>query len=193
MARKKPEIKAGDIIAFTGGHWTSCFINIVTYGIPFWHISHVGIMGEYEGELLLFESTTICDIPCVIRGEPFKGTQAVRLDDRLSTYSGRVKHYPLYRRLFDAERERLNQFLVEHVGIPYDRIGAMRSAGIGFSWVESLLHHEDLSRIFCSEFCAAAHKEIGLLRTDNVSRWNPNRFVRRERWESTLVKPWRLK
>ena len=67
------------------------------------------------------------------------------------------------------------------------------SAGKAWSWFESLLHEEDLGHIFCSELCAAAHREIGMLRTDNVSRWNPNRFVRYERWERILAKPWRLK
>jgi hypothetical protein len=168
-------------------------INLASYGIPFWSISHVGIIGEYEGELLLFESTTLSNVECVIQDKLFKGSQACRLDDRLDVYTGRVWHYPLYRRLFDAEAERLNQFLINHVGISYDHIGAVRAGGEAWSWFESLLYEEDLGHIFCSELCAAAHREIGMLRTDNVSRWNPNRLVRYERWERILAKPWRLK
>lgn len=193
MARRQPEIKSGDVIGFSGKSWHNIFINLCSYGIPYWGISHVGIIGEYEGELLLFESTTLSNIPCVIQDKPFPGTQAVRLDDRLANYDGRVWHYPLYRRLFSAEAERLNQFLVDHIGISYDHIGAIRSGGQAWSWFESLLHEEDLDSIFCSELCAAAHREIGMIRTDNVSRWNPNRFIRLERRESILAKPWRLK
>ena len=188
----RPEPKAGDIIGFSGDSWPSALINILTYGTPFWGISHVGIIGEHKGELLLFESTTLTDIPCVIQGMPFKGTQAVRLEDRLKQYSGRAWHYPIYRPLF-VEAKRLNQFLVDHIGIDYDYIGAVRAGGKAWSWFESLLHEEDLSFIFCSELCAAAHREVGLLRTDNVSRWNPNRFIRHERREKILRKPWRLK
>ena len=167
-------------------------INILTYGIPWWNISHVGIIGEHKGELLLFESTTLSDVPCVIQGKPFKGTQAVRLSDRLERYSGRAWHYPLYRPLFDAEAERLNDFLRDNIGIAYDYIGAVRAGGIGWSWFESLLHDEDLSFIFCSELVAAAHALIGLLQTDNISRWNPNRLIRHQRWAGILRKPRRL-
>ena len=52
---------------------------------------------------------------------------------------------------------------------------------------------EDVTTIFCSEWCCAAHTAIGLFRTDNVSRWNPNRFVRTERRQGILLKPRRLK
>ena len=40
------EIKAGDIIGFSGDSWISTLVNIATYGIPFWGLSHVGIMGR---------------------------------------------------------------------------------------------------------------------------------------------------
>jgi hypothetical protein len=193
MKRTQPEVIPGDIIAFSGRKLHSYIINFFTYGTPWSGASHVGIIGEHAGELLLFESTTLSNIPCVIQGKPFKGTQAVHLDERLATYRGRAYHYPLYRRLYDAESDRLNQFLIDHIAIPYDAIGAIRAGGAAWSWFESCLHHEDLGSIFCSELCAAAHRDIGMLRTDNVSRWNPNRFIRRERRENILVKPWRLK
>jgi hypothetical protein len=193
MKRTKPRIKVGDIVSFSGDGWPSIVVNLCSYGIPWLHASHVGIMGEYKGELLLFESTTLSNLPCVIRGENFKGTQAVRLQDRVDSYKGSIHHYPLYRELYPDEANRLNAFLADHVHIPYDTIGAVRSGGAAWSWIESWLRDEDLSRIFCSEFCAAGHREIGMLRTDNVSRWNPNRFIRFQRREKALVKPWRLK
>jgi hypothetical protein len=82
---------------------------------------------------------------------------------------------------------------METIHTPYDEMGAFRSAGIGLSWIESLFREEDLTTIFCSEWCCAAHTEIGIFRTDNVSRWNPNRFVRTERRQGILLKPRRLK
>ena len=39
-------IKAGDIVGFSGPSWISAGINIATYGIPLWGISHVGIMAN---------------------------------------------------------------------------------------------------------------------------------------------------
>jgi hypothetical protein len=189
----KYKYKTGDVVAFSGHGRESLFVNLVTYGCPWWHASHVGIIGEHENELLLFESTTLSNIPCIIQGKPFEGVQAVRLKDRVATYNGRAWLYPLYRPLFGFERERLHDFLHEKIGTPYDMIGGMRSAGAGISWFESKLRREDLKLLFCSELVAAAHNNIGMLRTQSASRWNPNRLIRYERRVSTLRRPWRLR
>ena len=189
-----PEVKAGDLIAFSGESFVSDLINIATYGIPRWSISHVGLMGEAaDGRLLLFESTTLDGLPCEITGAHFDGTQAHLLEKVIAVYGGKVWHYPLYRRLYDAERQRLTSFLMAAIGVPYDQLGAMRSAGVGLSWIESLFREQDLSSIFCSEMAAAAYAAVGLFATDNVSRWSPNRLTRRLRRAEILLKPWRLK
>ncbi len=189
-----PAPKPGDIIGFSGECFTSDFINVVTYGIPRWGISHVGIMGEAgDGRLLLFESTTMDGLPCEITGKPFFGTQAHQLQDVVKVYRGKVWHYPLYRLLYENERQRLTQFLMDTIHTPYDEMGAFRSGGVGLSWIESLFREQDLTKIFCSEWCCAAHTAVGVFRTDNVSRWNPNRFVRTERRQGILLKPWRMK
>ena len=188
------EIKAGDIIGFSGDSWISTLVNIATYGIPFWGLSHVGIMGHADdGRLMLFESTQLDDLPCEITGEVFLGTQAHQLEHVVSVYKGKVWHYPLYRPLYATEDERLTEFLMSTIHTPYDKLGAFRSAGVGLSWIESLLHRDNLNSIFCSEWCCAAHTYIGVFRTDNVSRWNPNRFVRTERRIHVLRAPGRLK
>lgn len=187
------EIKTGDIIAFSGFGHKSVIVNLVTFGLPFWYASHVGIIGEYQGEQLLFESTTLSDIPCVVQGKSIKGVQAVRLADRVKSYNGRVYHYPVYRPLFGFETECLNEFLLSKVGMPYDFPGGMRSATHALSWLESRFKGEDLNYIFCSELCAAAHARIGLLQTTSASRWNPNRLIRYERRTGILKRPRRLR
>jgi len=191
----KAEIKAGDIIGFSGHSWISAAINIATYGIPFWGISHVGIMANApDGRLLIFESTSLDgDIPCEITGKPICGTQAHDLDFILQHYIGKAWHYPLYRPLYPNEDERLTEFLFDTIGVPYDALGAFRSAGVGLSWIESLFREQDLSTIFCSEMVAAAYSTVGLFATDNVSRWNPNKLVRRLRRAEILLKPRRRK
>ena len=188
-----PDYKPGDIVAFSGREYQSLVINLCTYGVPLFSASHVGIIGEHRGELLLFEATTLSPIPCVIQGKIFDGTQACRLEDRLEVYNGRAWLYPLYRRLFTYEAQRLNRFLAAHTGIPYDADGAIKAGGGLWSWIASLLYGEDLDYFFCSELCAAAFREIGLIRTDNASSWNPNRFVRHCRRKRILAKPRRLK
>jgi hypothetical protein len=189
------ELKAGDIIGFSGRSWISAAINIATYGIPLWGISHVGVLANCpDGKLRLFESTTLDgDIPCEITGKPICGTQAHALDFILGHYDGKAYHYPLYRPLYPNEDERLTEFLIDTIGVPYDAMGAFRSAGVGLSWTESLFREQDLTSIFCSEWVAAAYATVGLFATDNVSRWNPNRLVRRLRRAGTLLRPRRLK
>lgn len=191
--KPRPAPKAGDLIGFSGDSWLSAGINLATYGVPFWSLSHVGIIGEHEGELLLFESTTLTDLPCVVQGKAVCGTQAVRLDSRVASYKGKIWHYSIYRPLYPFESKRLTGFLLEYLGQNYDTIGAFRAGGIGWSWIESKLRRQDLSSLFCSEYCAAAHAHVGIFRTDHVSRWSPNRLIRAKRRRGILLKPWRLK
>jgi len=187
------KIKTGDIVAFSGFGQKSILVNLATFGWPFWWASHIGIIGDHQGEQLLFESTTLSNIPCQIQKKSIKGVQGVRLADRVKSYNGRVYHYPIYRPLFGAEEKRLNEFLLSQIGKPYDLHGGMRSATLGLSWLESRFKGEDLNFIFCSELVAAGHARIDLLQTISASRWNPNRLIRYERRTGLLKRPGRLK
>jgi hypothetical protein len=187
------QVQPGDIIGFSGEGWVSIFINCVTYGIPLWSISHVGIVGEHDGKLLVFESTTTNDVPCEVTGKCIAGSQAHNLQHHIDHYKGRLWHYPLSRSLYHHELKRLKTFLHKTVGLSYDNIGAFRAGGVGFSWLESQLLEADLHSLFCSEWCAAAHAEIGVFATDNVARWSPNLLTRTERRMGILKKPRRIK
>lgn len=188
-------IKAGDIIGFSGEGTTGDIINLGTYGIPRWNICHVGIMGEVKDDrMLLFESTTLDELPCEIAGVRFDGTQAHKLDTVLQRYRGKVWHYPLYRPLYAFERQRLTDFLMGTIGVPYGKMDAIRSADfMGLSMFESLLRESDLRFIFCSEWVAASHAYVGIWPTTNAGRWNPNRLVRYLRSRGVIYKARRLK
>jgi len=187
-------IKAGDVVGFSGDNWISALVNVATYGVPFWSLSHCGIMAyAADGRLMLFESTQLDDLPCEITGKVFHGTQAHELEHVVRVYKGKVWQYPLFRSLYPAEDQRLTEFLMSVLHTPYDQMGAMRSAGIGLSWIESLFREQDLASIFCSEMVAAAYSTVGLCATDNVSRWSPNRLVCRLRRRRILLRPRRLK
>lgn len=187
-------VKAGDLIGYSGNGWISNLVNVGTYGWPHWSLSHVGVLANApDGRLLLFESTQFDDLPCELTGEVFLGTQAHQLDHVLKVYDGKAWLYPLYRSLYSSEDERLTEFLMATVHTPYDKMGAFRSGGVGLSWIESLFRDQDLTTIFCSEMVAAAYATVGLFATDNVSRWSPNRLVRRLRQAAILCKPRRLK
>lgn len=188
-------IKPGDVIGFSGAGLTGDIINIGTFGIPRWDICHVGIMGEAsDGRLLLFESTTLDDLPCEIYGGKFDGTQAHVLDTAISSYREKIWHYPLYRPLYDCERRRLTEFLMATIHTPYSKMDALRSADfLGLSFFETLLGETHLQHIFCSEWVAAAHSYIGLWPTSNAGRWNPNHLVRFLRSHGVVYKARRLK
>jgi len=188
----RPPIRVGDIIGFTGYNRISAGVVLGSLGVPFYSLSHVGIIGECGGEKLLFESSTLGPEPCVIQGKTFDGTKAVCLDDKLAGYKGRAWHYPLYRSLYEHESKRLNEFLISHVGISYDKIGAFRAGGFVFSWIQSWFRDQDFSRLFCSEYCAAAYADIGLFNSESASMWSPCQLVHKLRSTHILKKPKRL-
>ena len=70
-------MKPGDIIGFSGNSPISDLVNLATLGVPRWSISHVGIMAEIKGELLLVESTTLDPLPCVVLGKVFDGVRLI--------------------------------------------------------------------------------------------------------------------
>jgi hypothetical protein len=188
------DLKAGDVIGFSGEGGVGCLINVGTYGIPFWDICHVGVAAHAaDGRLLLFESTTLEGCPCEIFGENFNGTQAHTLEKVLQAYDGKAWHYPLYRSLYEDEEKRLTEFLMATLHTPYDMMGAFRSGGAALSWIESRFREEDLHSIFCSEWVAAALAQVGVFQTDDASRWNPNKLLRRLRGKELVRKPRRLR
>lgn len=181
--------RAGDLVGFSGANLASDFINLVTYGVPRRSLSHVGVLAEYEGELLLWESTLDGDLPCVLRCRLVRGVQAHRIWPRISEYRGKVWHYPLTRHLYAHEDRRLTRYCLASIGKGYDEIGAFRAGGFGFSIVESALHEPAKNAVFCSEFCAGAHNDIGIFPTAHVNRWNPNLLVRCERVKGLVGRP----
>lgn len=183
-------LRQGSLLAFSGWNTTSDIINIGTLGIPRISVSHVGIIGGYKNENVLFESTTLTDLPCIIQGKSVKGTQAHRVADRLATYRGGIWYYELYRELYPHEAKRLSEFLISKIPTPYDRIGAIRSLGLGM--YESIIFGQDLSALFCSEWCAASLAEIGVLQTSDDSKWNPNHLIRYLRMHGILKAPRRF-
>ena len=184
MNRMLASIKPGDVIGFSGRSWLSTGINVATFGIPLWGISHVGIMG-YEsgrsGNLDLFDST----------GK--YGVGYWRLNQTIREYNGRMWLYRLSRPLFLHEVTRLTMRLTQLWGRKYDAAGAMRAGGALWSAVQGVIRGEDLTSLFCSEFVAEQLSYIGVFPTSNASRWSPNHLVRKMRRMGILDPPVRLK
>lgn len=169
----------GDVIGFSGVGLVSDGINLATYGIPRWNISHVGIVCSYQGEQYMFESTTTNgEDRCAILGVRVCGVQAHRLNTIVSR-PGKVWRYPLARPLYTAEQRRLRLSVVDCLGLPYDFLGAGRSGGALVRILEKAFREEDMARVFCSELVAHCLTKVGLTYMLNASGQNPNSLVRR--------------
>jgi hypothetical protein len=188
------DLKPGDVIGFSGFNLLSAGINIATYGVPCWSVSHVGIVARAKGgRLLLWESTTLNgEHPCLIKHENICGTQAHSPEFIVGQYRGGAWHYPLYRELYPHESVRLTNFLYDTVGTKYDTAGALRAGGMAISCLESLFRQEDLSTLFCSEWVAASLKHVGILQTGSASGWSPNYLCRYLRRRGAIGRPKRL-
>jgi hypothetical protein len=183
------DLKPGDIVGFSGHNLDSYLINLATYGLPRWGISHVGIVSEYRNELLIFESTTEAPAPCVIQGAYVQGTQAHRIATHLHHYRGKMWYYPLVKPLRWSEGKRLTAFLMRTLGRPYDLSGARHAAGKLWSY---LLRDNALDALYCSEWVVAAHRHIERFDTP-WSNWSPNALIREERRRGIIATPWRIK
>ena len=177
------DTKVGDVIGFSGRGFESDGINLATFGIPRWGISHVGIMGhaKHHKVPLLFES---------VRGT---GVCTSFLDTTIKHYDGRVWVYSLSSPPFLHEVGRMSARLANMVGRDYDMRGAMRSGGRLWSWAQAVARGEDLTSLFCSERVAEILSYAGIFSTANASRWSPNHLVRTLRRLGIVNPPERLK
>jgi hypothetical protein len=186
-------LRPGDLLGTCYFGIEGDIINLSTYGIPRFSLSHVAILAEHKDDLLIFESTTQCGIPCAIRGVHFNGSQAHYIDSRLESYRGKVWHYPLAIPLRSHERRQLSEYLVETIGRPYDVEGGVFAVGKLWSLIHSRIHPESLSTLFCSEWVAASLRQIERFDTLDASEWTPNFLCRECCRRGITRKPGRIK
>lgn len=171
-------IKPGDMLGFSGYDLSGIGINLGSGGLPFFGLSHIGIIARYNGILRLFESTTLCKLPCIIQGKSVSGAQVHDIKRRCEGYNGKVYNLRLKKELTPEQSKKLTNFLVKDVGKPYDLLGAGISGGWFLRKIKAILRPQDLNNLFCSEWCASALNEIDVFHTGNASTWNPNSLYR---------------
>ena len=173
----------GDLLFFAGRGWESRFIAGVTCSL--WQmlrgqfISHVGICATYDRKVLLFESTTLTDLPCAIQQKAVSGSQAHEPNHRIDKYDGKVWRLRLNERdkLKERDSHRLSTYLSSTIGRPYDYAGAPLSGTKIIRLVRGL--YQDTDILFCSEWCTAALKDVGKMNHDvNASTYSPARLAR---------------
>lgn len=199
---EKTEFLPSGLIGFSGADPVSDLVNLVTWGIPRWGLSHIAIVAPHvETRLpILIESTTLCDLDCLYTGKRANGVQAHRIEDRVGPYSGRVWYYPPAARLTRHAATALACWCYSHRGRPYDYSGAFHARDLCCGWLARLYFPNDPDAFFCSEFVPAAMRMAGMfgrraagLFDRSVNVWSPNRFSRFCVRHGTHLRPVRLK
>lgn len=171
----RPQMKAGDVIAFSGKGNFSEIIKWATRA----PVSHVGVIlqtkllidGDPQTGIFnqIIESTSL---------NGFSGVSISRLSDRLDTYDGEIWWLPLgqsTRASMDAKK--FYDFLIHQERKEYDMPQAIKSALDALDNVPvigNVTHNiEDFSRFFCSELVAAGLEASGAISHINASEVTP--------------------
>lgn len=189
-------LRPGDLLGFAACDPTGSAIRVCTGQWICWGgISHVAIVTRWPGirRLVLAESTSLADEPCLAHGEVVSGVQIHHIRQRILAYHGRVYHFSMRAPARLWQIVRLAEFIRDHLDVPYDYFGAANARGTLGGILVQRLAGEDLEKVFCSEFVAAAHRQIGVLPGVNASSFSPNRLIRYERRRGILGKGVRLK
>ena len=181
---KETDFLPGDLLLFAGRSLESRWIAAVTCSsrqlLAGQWFSHVGICArDARGRVLVWESTTLCDLPCEITKRKLCGTQAHLPRERLARYEGTAWRLRLASREALSERQslRLTDFLMSEIGRPYDYEGAMISATWRLRLCRTL--YPTLDKLFCSFYVLAALKDIGAVDKDlNPRAYSPARVAR---------------
>lgn len=173
----RPQMKTGDVVAFSGNTGFSDLIKWAT-GSTF---SHVGIVlklqmsGGFGDSVMVVESTTETRHQDASDTQLIKGVQMNWLSKRTLMYDGSVWWVPLKHPLPPEGRVKAEAWLREthNQRVPYDSVQVM-GAGLDLFDRLGLDNEEDVSRLFCSELVTKAFKEAGLLSAEiNPSEQTP--------------------
>lgn len=135
---------------------------------------------EWQTRPLLYESTTLTDLPCAVLRRTVRGVQAHDVADRLDHYDGRVwrLRLSLDYQLGEAQRDRLALWLLPRLGRPYDRRQAV-FAGFRSSRCFPCLGWQDDGEEYCAELVVGALKILGLWPIDESASVFPPGIVAR--------------
>ena len=132
--------------------------------------SHVGICAEVpirgeQPEVWLFESTTLCPLPCLFAKAVVKGVQAHHPAERIAVYPGSAWRVRLTQPLSDEQNGLLSDFLRSEIGNPYDRERAALLASWHL-WAAPFLEPTRNAR-FCSELVGEGLKRVNRIGPDH--------------------------
>lgn len=177
MSRIGYGFKSGDVLAFCGRGKESRLIRVRDLT----RFSHVGFICRHGGRVLLWESTTLSNVPCSVCGELHTGVQAVDPRERIEAYDGRVWLSRLRDPIHPEHLPSGQSFLRAQHGKPYDKkqvMWAVPTLGI-YPW-----QRYDDSAWFCSELLIAFMQRVDRVSRDSTPvAWRPCHVMRRlPRW-----------
>ncbi len=171
-------MRAGDVLAFSGNAFGSKLIQFFTKS----PISHVAIVSENGGGKEYVEANNILKKVGVYRFPA----------EKLEEYNGRVWLLPLS----SSAHKRMNKtilenYLFQQANFAFDTFGSIRSAEVLLPLIPVLrnririVYQEDLSKLFCSEFIAAAFRTSGVIKNINASEVTPADLCRFSIYEAS--------
>ena len=181
------DFQPGDLLFFAGDDLVSKAIAWKTCSWPQWikgeRFSHVGVCADYSPPnshsrvTLLFESTTLTAMPCVVQNKLVKGPQAHWPNERIKRYPGHVWRLRLRDPLTEYERERLTNFSLSVLGEDYDWFGAAL-AGTWFARLDDDIQPH-AAALFCSRMATLQLREcFRMSQSDAPGEFSPARLAR---------------
>jgi hypothetical protein len=154
----KPQIKPGDVIAFSGKDLPSGVVKLATQS-KFVHVAIV-IWRDVKN-ILIAESHVDVSLPSVGTGAKALGVQLQWLDDRIAQQPAPIWWAALKKPLDETGLIKLRQWGqdVEHQQIPYDFVQAI---GVGLEAMGiKQINQQDDRAYFCSELVTCALQLAG--------------------------------
>ena len=150
--------KPGDLILFSGDHPVHVRQEMVT-GCRWAQVAMVVGRPDHRGPVV-FESTTLSPCRDIFTGHQHRGVQLAGWSERVSTFTGWIALRRWAAALDDATLSRLNAFVDEVHGRPFDE--NPRNAGRAFRRRNRYPTNESF---FCSQLVAEALQRMGLIQS----------------------------
>ena len=175
------QVEPFDIFLFSGKGFISRSIQLFT-GSPW---SHVGLALRLPGYdfNLMYESTTMSNVPDLATGARVKGVQLSHLSQRIDAYDGKVawRHIsgPRPVDIYDKAATLVREF----AGRPYEenQLELIRSALDTFTLKQN---QPDMSSVFCSELAAYILRAVDFMHEGlPANEFTPADFANQRNWK----------
>ena len=191
------DYRPGDVLLFRGSGIKSlaiaAFTNLPSQWLTDCAPSHVGVVADFRDRAMLFESTTLCDLPCEILKRKIKGVQAHNPEKRAAAYKGRVwrMRLPAEHTLSRWQSEKLTDACQSHLGDAYgfaDLLHAGSILGRIRTWLPTPKHED------CARFVALVLRDACVIGRNVIpARMSPAYIARTWPWMELYEAPVRIK